>query len=119
MKLCNVNIRELTLRDNYRESDSAISLEASHNLKLEEDHYECLTEVLIEQNEELILKADFLSVLQKDDEDLDCEEWLHQTSMEQIYPHIRAMIVSIMASAMVPPILLPISTPKLEKNSNE
>lgn len=119
MRLRHVNIRELSLKDNYRDSDSAISLEASHNLKVEEDHYECLTEILIEQNEELILKADFLSSLQKDDGDSDSEEWLHQTSMEQIYPHIRAMIVSIMASAMITPLLIPIQAPKLEKNSNK
>lgn len=114
MILRHVKVRNLTLNDYQQLENVAFSVTATHNMRIEEGHYECLTEISIEQNEQTILNAHFLSMLERESTDLEDEAWLHQTSLEQIYPHIRAIIISLMSSAMIQPILLPLQAPQLD-----
>ena len=83
MILRHVKVRNLTLNDYQQLENVAFSVTATHNMRIEEDHYECLTEISIEQNEQTILNAHFLSMLERESTDLEDAAWLHQTSLER------------------------------------
>lgn len=58
----------------------------------------------------------FESMLLKEEKDEQEEKAIYQESFNQVYFHIRILLVSLMASAMLRPFLLPVNPPDLEKN---
>lgn len=126
MKLQYVKAKKILIIDPLdgvdEKEDPGLAFDFSHNLTQYEDRYVCTTEVKVCS----VLKSktvtdDFMdtvfeSMLLKEEKDEQEEKAIYQESFNQVYFHIRILLVSLMASAMLRPFLLPVNPPDLEKN---
>ena len=102
--------------------DPGLAFDFSHHLTQYEDRYVCTTEIKVssttKNNSEsrVFMDTVFESMLLKEEKDEQEEKAIYQESFNQVYFHIRILLVSLMASAMLRPFLLPVNPPDLEKN---
>lgn len=111
---------ELKLKNNYLpEGEFELKPQIARNVGIEnkeEGKYYTLIKLKIDKNEEnnfpvdirVNIKAVFTLELEENCEDRHIERFLRQQGVHILYPYIRASVSSLSASAMIPPVTLPI-----------
>ena len=106
----------------HEKEDPELAFDFSHHLTVYEDQYVCTTKIkvssIMKSNSEskVFMYTVFESMLLKEEKDEQEEKAIYQESFNQVYFHIRILLVSLMASAMLRPFLLPVNPPDLEKD---
>lgn len=126
MKLQYVKAKKVLIVDPFdgieEQETPNLAFDFSHHLTIYEDRYACTTEVKVcSVLENTTVTNDFMdtifeSVFLKEDKDDQEEKAVYQESFNQVYLHIRMLLVSLMAAAMLRPFLLPADPPDLKKS---
>lgn len=112
-----IKIEELDLTNRVQgQKQLDLSQRASFNVKYTSDNLHCiasLTVDMMDKNEPMDFNFKISTTAFMDCEpDMDKKE-IHKKAYDEIYPHVRALIITIMVNAGLPPIVIP----KVKMNS--